>query len=73
VLGLKKIGNLALPRLKPQEVSRGGLIEKMNRGYNVDGVAMLAANCGGGGLTGPGGSGGASVISEAEEESWSSM
>ena len=34
-----------------------GLIEKMKGGYKVDGVALLAANCGCGGLSGPGGSG----------------
>jgi len=45
-----------LPPIKPQEVSRGGMIEKVKSGYTADGGAVLAANCGGGGLTGPGGS-----------------
>ena len=34
-----------------------GLIAKVKGGYEVDGVALLAANCGCGGLTGPGGAG----------------
>jgi hypothetical protein len=34
-----------------------GLIEKMKGGYKVDGLELLAANCGCGGLSGPGGSG----------------
>ena len=45
------------------------LIEKVKGGYKVDGVALLAANCGCGGLSGPGGS----VTSDEEEEPWSSM
>jgi hypothetical protein len=31
--------------------------EKVHRGYRVDGLELLRANCGCGGLTGPGGSG----------------
>jgi hypothetical protein len=34
-----------------------GLVEKMKGGYKVDGLELLAANCGCGGLSGPGGSG----------------
>jgi hypothetical protein len=34
-----------------------GLIEKVKGGYLVDGLELLAANCGCGGLTGPGGAG----------------
>jgi hypothetical protein len=34
-----------------------GLIEKVKGGYKVDGIELRAANCGCGGLTGPGGSG----------------
>ncbi|MHB9074871.1 MAG: hypothetical protein ACYC6G_15255 [Desulfobaccales bacterium] len=34
-----------------------GLIEKVKGGYKVDGMDLLAANCGCGGLSGPGGSG----------------
>jgi hypothetical protein len=34
-----------------------GLIEKVKGGYKVDGLELLAANCGCGGLSGPGGSG----------------
>jgi hypothetical protein len=34
-----------------------GVIEKVKGGYKVDGMALLAANCGCGGLSGPGGSG----------------
>ncbi len=33
------------------------LIEKVKGGYKVDGLELMAANCGCGGLTGPGGSG----------------
>ncbi len=33
------------------------LIEKVHGGYKVDGLELLAANCGCGGLSGPGGSG----------------
>jgi hypothetical protein len=33
------------------------LIEKVKGGYKVDGLELLAANCGCGGLSGPGGSG----------------
>jgi hypothetical protein len=33
------------------------LIEKVHAGYKVDGLELLAANCGCGGLTGPGGAG----------------
>jgi hypothetical protein len=33
------------------------LIEKVKGGYKVDGLALLSANCGCGGLAGPGGSG----------------
>jgi len=39
------------------EVALAGLIEKVKGGYKVDGLALGAANCGCGGLTGPGGSG----------------
>jgi len=49
------------------------MIAKGKDGYNVDGVAKLAANCGCKGLTGPGGLGGNPATSEAEKESWSSM
>ena len=34
-----------------------GLVEKMKGGYKVDGLELLAANCGCGGLSGPGGAG----------------
>jgi hypothetical protein len=34
-----------------------GLMEKVKGGYMVDGLELLAANCGCGGLTGPGGTG----------------
>jgi hypothetical protein len=34
-----------------------GLIEKVKGGYKVDGLELLAANCGCGGLSGPGGYG----------------
>jgi hypothetical protein len=34
-----------------------GLIEKVKGGYEVDGLKLCAANCGCGGLSGPGGSG----------------
>jgi hypothetical protein len=34
-----------------------GCIEKVHGGYKVDGLELLAGNCGCGGLTGPGGSG----------------
>jgi hypothetical protein len=33
------------------------LVEKVHRGYKVDGLELLAANCGCGGLSGPGGAG----------------
>ncbi|MBM4275610.1 MAG: hypothetical protein FJ134_14290 [Deltaproteobacteria bacterium] len=33
------------------------LIEKIHGGYRVDGLDLMAGNCGCGGLTGPGGSG----------------
>lgn len=34
-----------------------GCIEKVHGGYKVDGLELLAGNCGCGGLSGPGGSG----------------
>ncbi len=34
-----------------------GFIEKVHGGYKVDGLELLAANCGCGGLSGPGGAG----------------
>jgi hypothetical protein len=34
-----------------------GCIEKIKHGYRVDGLNLLRANCGCGGLTGPGGAG----------------
>ena len=49
------------------------MIEKGKGGYNVEGLAKFAVNCGGKGLTGPSGSGENPVTSEAEVESWSSM
>lgn len=33
------------------------LVEKVHGGYKVDGLELLAANCGCGGISGPGGSG----------------
>ena len=34
-----------------------GCFEKIHGGFKVDGLELKAANCGCGGLTGPGGSG----------------
>jgi hypothetical protein len=46
---------ILLPIIKKE--SDMGCFEKVHGGYKVDGLELKAANCGCGGLTGPGGSG----------------